>query len=196
MAQHQVMEHRFACNEEDCDYSFVSRYGPLDKKALNHIDWFWSGTSWRSMQVSTTRSTWRQTGTMFVKSVLRVSQDLRTWRSTKSDLTLSIASSVSKASLQLIGLRGIVSMNTGNVIYVYSTYQMWLIVMFWRSDGNRPGEKVLCEMCGKNFRQLHILRKHREIAHKYPCDLCDKRWVGWGGGLILTFCLGSQWDTG
>ena len=38
MAQHQVMEHRFACNEEDCDYSFVSRCEPLDNKALNHID--------------------------------------------------------------------------------------------------------------------------------------------------------------
>ena len=54
----------------------------------------------------------------------------------------------------------------------------WLILEIERSDGDRPGEKVLCEMCGKNFRQLHILRKHREIAHKYPCDLCDKRWVG------------------
>ena len=39
------------------------------------------------------------------------------------------------------------------------------------------GEKVLCELCGKNFRQLHILRKHKEIDHKNPCGLCDKRFT-------------------
>ena len=80
---------------------------------------------------------------------------------------------VSRASLQLTGSRGIASMSTG--AYIYTLYYVWLILEIERSDGDRPGEKVLCEMCGKNFRQLHILRKHREIAHKYPCDLCDKR---------------------
>ena len=46
-----------------------------------------------------------------------------------------------------------------------------------RSGDSKAGERVLCELCGKNFRQLHILRKHKEIEHKHPCHMCTKRFT-------------------
>lgn len=38
-------------------------------------------------------------------------------------------------------------------------------------------DSMVCPLCDKNFRQLHILRKHKEIEHKFACTGCDKKFT-------------------
>jgi len=38
-------------------------------------------------------------------------------------------------------------------------------------------DSMVCPLCDKNFRQLHILRKHKEIEHKFACNGCDKKFT-------------------
>ena len=183
MAQHQVMEHRFACNELDCDYSFVSRcILQKTERTLFTLSIRYKLEEHVSQHHKKHLETNRNNVCQICSQGFTRPENLKKHRVRPHTFhcELCVKSFIAVDRLERHCL------NEHRCLDLHSLPPLpGLILEIERSDGDRPGEKVLCEMCGKNFRQLHILRKHREIAHKYPCDLCDKRWVGWAGTMRI-----------
>ena len=38
-------------------------------------------------------------------------------------------------------------------------------------------DTLVCPMCDKNMRLLHILRKHKKMEHKHKCTACEKKFT-------------------
>ena len=173
------MEHRFACNELDCDYSFVSRFYSKDKFQSKIYKLFFTllirykleehASQHHKKHLETNRNNVCQICSQGFTRPENLKKHKVRPHTFHCELCVKSFIAVDRLERHCLNEHRLVR---------FTLYPIWLILEIQRSDGDRPGEKVLCEMCGKNFRQLHILRKHREIAHKYPCDLCDKRWVG------------------